>query len=152
MSYQSLLGVGRRKDGDTHRDRKKTAGGPAIVTPEPRLAGRPAAPSRTGPVGVWSQAVSRFGQNSSHTGVGVLSSPFSSVPRRPRWWNFGGRCQLGGWSTRDRGEQGHKESVKAQLKTGGGQREVVLLCFPDIYNLLQPPQLLGRPRNGTFST
>lgn len=40
---------------------------------------------------VWTQAVSCFGQNSLHAGMGVLSSTFSSVSLRPRWRDFGGR-------------------------------------------------------------
>lgn len=118
----------KRKDGDTPRDRKAMAGGPVVVTPEPQLAGRPVAASRTGPGAAWSQAGAWFGQNSLRTGVGVLSSTFSSVSRRPRWWDCGGgACHPGGQSTREGSEQGHEESVKAQLQTGRGCGEVMLL-------------------------
>lgn len=118
----------KRKDGDTPRDRKAMAGGPVVVTPEPQLAGRPVAASRTGPGAAWSQAGAWFGQNSLCTGVGALSSTFSSVSRRPRWWDCGGgACHPGGRSTREGSEQGHEESVKAQLQTGRGCGEVMLL-------------------------
>lgn len=119
-SVPSLLGVGRRKDGDTPRDRKATAGGPVVVAPEPQLAGRPVAPSRTGPGAAWSQAGAWFGQNSLRTGVGALSSTFSSVSRRPRWWGFGG-----GRVTRVAGPLGRgvNRDTKSQLRRNSRPRE-----------------------------
>lgn len=61
----------------------------------------------------WSQAGAWFGQNSLRTGVGVLSSTFSSVSRRPRWWDYGeGRV------TRVAGPLGREASrdTKSQLR------------------------------------